>query len=68
MNKDLKKQLKEGAIKRRQRDLILSEEFIQEIKEAEREIKRGDASPTFDNVEDAIKWLDDKDRKYKNQI
>jgi hypothetical protein len=41
-----------------------SEMLIKEIKEVEEEIKRGEISPTFNNIEDAIKWLDDKSKKY----
>lgn len=45
---------------------IPSETLIRDIKEAEEEIKRGDVSPTFNNTEDAIRWLDDKNRKCIN--
>lgn len=45
-----------------------SEYLIQSLKEAEREIKEGWISPSFDNVEDAIAWLDHPKRKYVNQL
>lgn len=45
-----------------------SEYFIQSSKEAKADIKAGRVSPTFDNVEDAIAWLDNPKRKYVNQI
>ncbi len=34
-----------------------SEYLLQAIKEAKEDLKTGKASPTFDNAEDAIKWL-----------
>lgn len=54
----LKEQLKKGAIKRAQRDLLLAEEGMIEIED-------GELSPGFTNAEDAIKWLNDKNRKYE---
>ena len=45
-----------------------SDYFIKCLKEARADLARGDVSPDFDNAEDAIKWLDDKKRKYANQI
>jgi addiction module RelB/DinJ family antitoxin len=43
-----------------------SEWLINEIKEGEEEIKKGDVSPGFNKTKDAIKWLNDKTRKYGN--
>lgn len=34
--------------------------------EAVKEIKEGKTSPTFDDAETAIKWLDEKSKKYAN--
>lgn len=34
-----------------------SKYLLQAIKKAEKDLKTGKASPTFDNAEDAIKWL-----------
>jgi addiction module RelB/DinJ family antitoxin len=31
--------------------------FLDSIREAEEDIKRGDVSPSFDNAKDAIDWL-----------
>lgn len=45
-----------------------SEWLIQQLKESEEDIKAGRCSPAFDNAEDAIAWLNDKNRKYENQI
>lgn len=45
-----------------------SEYLIQALKEAEKEIKAGWVSPTFDNAEDAIAWLRDPRAKYANQL
>ncbi|MFA5715082.1 MAG: hypothetical protein WC998_05055 [Candidatus Paceibacterota bacterium] len=45
-----------------------SEFLIKEIKEAEKEIKRGEISSDFDNANDAIKWLRNKKRKYENKV
>ena len=42
--------------------------LIESLKESEEDIKAGRVSPAFDNVKDAIAWLEDKDRKYVNQI
>ena len=35
-----------------------------EISIALKEIKKGEVSPSFDNVEEAIKWLDEKSKDY----
>ncbi len=45
-----------------------SEYLVQSLREAEKEIKKGWVSPSFDNAEDAITWLDNPKRKYVNQI
>jgi addiction module RelB/DinJ family antitoxin len=45
-----------------------SEFLIKEIEEAEREIKKGEVSPDFNNANDAIKWLRNKKRKYANKV
>ena len=42
--------------------------LIESLKESEEDSKAGRVSPAFDNVKDAIAWLEDKDRKYVNQI
>lgn len=44
-----------------------SEYLIQALKESEEDRKAGRVSPAFDNVEDAIAWLNDKNRKYQNE-
>lgn len=36
---------------------IPSPYLIKSIQQAEKDLKTGKASPTFDNTEDAIKWL-----------
>lgn len=43
-----------------------TEETAREIMSAVKEIKEGKTSPTFDNVETAVKWLDKKSKKYAN--
>ncbi|HNR81610.1 MAG TPA: type II toxin-antitoxin system RelB/DinJ family antitoxin [Candidatus Pacearchaeota archaeon] len=45
-----------------------SDYFIECLEQAREDLKNGDISPAFDNAEDAIKWLHDKNRKYANQI
>jgi len=45
-----------------------SDFLIKEIKEAEKEIKEGHMSPSFDNAKDAVKWLRNKKRKYENKV
>lgn len=45
-----------------------SDWLLSELAEADADIKAGRVSPMFDNAEDAIKWLDKKDRKYANRI
>jgi addiction module RelB/DinJ family antitoxin len=45
-----------------------SDFLIKEIREAEKEIKKGDISPAFDSAKDAVKWLRNKKRKYANKV
>ena len=45
-----------------------SEYMIKSLKEAEQEIKEGWVSPSFDNAEDAVAWLNDPKAKYVNQL
>ena len=45
-----------------------SEYFIKSMKESEADVKAGRVSPSFDNAEDAIAWLDNPKRKYVNQL
>lgn len=42
--------------------------FIKSMKESEEDIKNGWVSPTFDNIEDEIAWLNDPKAKYVNQL
>ena len=43
-----------------------SEYMIQALKQSEEDRKAGRVSPSFDNVKDAIKWLDDPNSKLIN--
>ena len=43
-----------------------SEWLKQQLKESEKDEKAGWVSPSFDNADDAIVWLNDKNRKYQN--
>lgn len=43
-----------------------SEWLINELKQAERDEKAGDVSPTFGNMKNAITWLKDPKAKYIN--
>jgi len=45
-----------------------SDYLIQALKESEEDRLAGRTSPTFDNVDDSIAWLNDPNRKYKYQI
>lgn len=45
-----------------------SDYLIQALKESEADRIAGRTSPTFDNANDAIAWLNDPNRKYANQI
>ena len=40
--------------------------LIKALKESREDIKKGFVSPAFDNVEDAIKWLNDPKATYQN--
>jgi len=41
-----------------------NEKTIKKIKAALKEIKDGNVSPSFDNVDEAIRWLDRESKKY----
>lgn len=43
-----------------------SEYLIQALKESREDIRRGRVSPAFDNVEDAVKWLNSPNTRYQN--
>src|SRR3989338_2230159 len=43
-----------------------SDWLINELKESAEDEKAGWVSPSFDNADDAIAWLNDKNRKYQN--
>lgn len=43
-----------------------TQETAREIMSAVKEIKEGKASPTFNNVEAAVKWLEKESKKYAN--
>jgi addiction module RelB/DinJ family antitoxin len=45
-----------------------SDWLLRELAEGERDIEAGFVSPMFSDAEDAIKWLDNKNRKYANRI
>jgi len=45
-----------------------SDWLLKELAEGEEDIKNGRVSPMFSNAEDAIKWLDNKNRKYANRV
>jgi len=45
-----------------------SDYLIQALKESEEDRLAGRTSPTFDNADDSIAWLNDPNRKYKYQI
>ena len=40
--------------------------LIDAIKQSKEDMKAGRVSPTFDNAEDAIAWLDNPKARYKN--
>jgi uncharacterized protein with PhoU and TrkA domain len=42
-----------------------SEYLKKAMRESEEDISKGRVSPTFDNAEDAISWLNDKNRTYE---
>lgn len=41
---------------------------IKALKESEEDYRNGRVSPSFDNVKEAISWLDNPRRKYANKI
>jgi len=43
-----------------------TEETAKDIMEAVKEIKEGNISPTFNDIESATKWLDKESKKYAN--
>ena len=45
-----------------------SEYLIISIKETEEDVKNGRVSPLFENADEAVAWLNDKDKKYEYQI
>ena len=45
-----------------------SDYFLKCLAQAKTDLAHGDVSPGFDNAKDAIKWLNDKNRKYENKI
>jgi addiction module RelB/DinJ family antitoxin len=45
-----------------------SDYFNKSMKQSEEDIKNGWVSPTFDNIEDEIAWLNDPKAKYVNQL
>ena len=45
-----------------------SEYLINSIKETEEDVKNGRVSPLFENADEAVAWLNDKDKKYEYQI
>lgn len=47
---------------------VPSQYLIDSLKEAEEDIKAGRVSPLFENADEAIAWLNDKDKKYEYQI
>jgi len=58
-------------IRRRSITFSASEEpsnfLIKAIAESEEDIRKGRLSPAFDNAEDAIKWLNEPDKKSKKK-
>ena len=61
-----------NLIKTKTISLVDSEEpsqyLIDSLKEAEEDVKNGRVSPLFENADEAIAWLNDKDKKYEYQI
>lgn len=45
-----------------------SDMLIEDLRQSEEDRKAGRTSPTFNNANDAIAWLDDPDAKYANQV
>ena len=44
-----------------------SEILINDLQEAEKDIRAGKVSPAFGNARDAVKWLHDPKAKYQNE-
>lgn len=42
--------------------------LLKQLKESHEDIKKGRVSPAFNNAKDAIRWLNNKNRKYEYQI
>lgn len=40
--------------------------LLKSLKESQEDIRAGRVSPAFDNVDDAIAWLDDANARYQN--
>jgi addiction module RelB/DinJ family antitoxin len=62
LNISLRKLVRDKSI-----DLNLEEPsdwFIEQMAEVKRERARGEVSPSFSNMKEAIKWLDSKGKKY----
>jgi addiction module RelB/DinJ family antitoxin len=53
----LKQFIKTRSVEFSARDEEPSEYFIRTIKQAEKDLKEGKASPVFDNAKDAVAWL-----------
>lgn len=51
---------------------VLNEEpsdyLLKVIKKSKKDIKEGFVSPGFDKADEAIKWLNDPNRRYANQL
>ena len=43
-----------------------SEYLIEMLRKSQEDIKAGRVSPTFDNIEDEIAWLNDPNARYQN--
>lgn len=42
--------------------------LLKALKESKKDIKEGFISPAFDKADEAIKWLNDPNKKYANQL
>lgn len=62
----LKQFIKTKTVEFSARDERPSPYLIRTIKQSEKDWKKGRVSPTFDNPEDAIAWLNDPKAKYRN--
>lgn len=45
-----------------------SEYMLNSLKESQNDINKGDISPSFEDADEAIKWLNDPNKKYENQL